>query len=71
MTQFIWQPLGPRWLELKCPVDAVVRTEPSPCGAFMWQFGRFVGYASTVAEARDYVEAGAEYYAAFKRNPYG
>lgn len=71
MMQFNWKPYGAKWLQLECPCDALVRTEPSPNGEFMWQFGRVVSYAKSVAEARDYVEAGAEYYDAFKRNPYG
>jgi hypothetical protein len=69
--QFVWKRLGNHWLQLECKVDAFVRTEPSPNGQFLWVFGRVSSYASTVAAARDYVEAGAEYYAQFKRNPYG
>jgi hypothetical protein len=71
MMQFNWQPIGRNWLELKCPVDAFVRTVPDPAGRYLWQFGKVASYAPSIAEARDYVEAGAEYYAQFRRNPYG
>lgn len=49
---------------------ALVRTKPDPQGMYLWQFRKVVGYAASVAAAKDYVEAGAEYFETFRRNPY-
>lgn len=49
---------------------AMVRTKPSPNGRYLWQFRGVASYADTVREAKDYVEAGAEHFAALRRNPY-
>lgn len=68
--QFVWKRRGDKWLELECSQHALVRTEPLIDGRYLWQFGDVVSFADSCAKARDYVEAGAEYYEQFKRNPY-
>jgi hypothetical protein len=50
--------------------DAMVRTEPSPNGRYLWQFRKGIAYADTLEQAVDYVEAGAEFFQVHKRNPY-
>jgi hypothetical protein len=50
--------------------DAMVRTAPMPDGRYLWQFRKVVSYAATVEAAKDYVEAGAEYFETMRRNPY-
>lgn len=50
--------------------DAMVRVKPMPDGRYLWQFRKVVSYADTVESARDYVEAGAEFFETFRRNPY-
>lgn len=67
----VWQkhPTMP-WEELQGVKDARIRTKPDPAGRYLWQFRKTVAYASTLEAARDYVEAGAEYFAVMHRNPY-
>lgn len=67
----VWQP-HPRmpYIELAGSRDSLVRTKPAPDGRYLWQFRRVVGYAATVDQAREYVEAGAEFFGAMHRNPY-
>ena len=50
--------------------DACVRTVPSPNGLYLWQFRGVCSYAETIAQAKELVEAGIEYFAVFRRNPY-
>ena len=68
----IWQPHPEPfpYLMLKGHKDAFVRTSPSPNGRYLWQFRQVVSYADTVDKAKDYVEAGAEYFEVMRRNPY-
>ncbi len=49
---------------------ASVRTKPSPNGRFMWQFRKVVSYADSIEQAKEYVEAGSEYFQTMRRNPY-
>ena len=49
---------------------ASVRTKPCPDGRYLWQFGEVASYADSVDMAKDYVEAGAEYFETMRRNPY-
>lgn len=62
-------PLRSNWLQLDGVKDAVVRTEPIK-GQYIWQFRKVVSFADTVEQAKEYVEAGAEFFETFKRNPY-
>lgn len=41
-----------------------------PDGRYLWQFRKVASYAPTVDQAKDYVEAGAEYFQTMRRNPY-
>ena len=59
------------WLRLVGHSNAAVRRWPSPNGKHMWQFRKTVSYASTVSEAKEYVEAAAEFFDVMRRNPYG
>lgn len=73
MTDHVWHPLPNRvggYLALQGYTCALVRTEPMPDGRFLWQFRKFVSYADTVDKAKDYVEAGAEFFQTMRRNPY-
>lgn len=69
----VWHlhPTNSKYLLLQGVTNALVRTEASPNGAHLWQFRKIVSYAKTVMEAKDYVEAGAEFFAVMRRNPYG
>lgn len=58
------------WIAVEGHADALVRTIPSPNGRFMWQFRKVVSYADTVDAAKDYVEAGIEFFDVMRRNPY-
>lgn len=60
----------PHYLLLQGFTSAMVRTEPSPNGRFLWQFRKVASWAETVDEAKAYVEAGAEFFAVMHRNPY-
>lgn len=73
MSDHVWQPCAnspDKWLFLQGYTCASVRLKPSPNGRFMWQFRKVVSYADTVESAREYVEAGAEFFETFRRNPY-
>lgn len=69
--QHTWRP-HPRlpYLELAGSRDSMVRTKPMPDGRYLWQFRKVVSYAATLDLAKDYVEAGAEFFDAMHRNPY-
>lgn len=41
-----------------------------PDGRYLWQFRKVASYADTVEQAKEYVEAGAEYFDVMHRNPY-
>lgn len=60
----------PYYLVLENVQHAMVRTTPMPDGRYLWQFRKVVSYADSVATAKDYVEAGAEYFEVMRRNPY-
>lgn len=68
----VWRqrPGNPKWMELRGSPSSLVRTAPMPDGRYLWQFRRVVGYAATVDQAKEYVEAGAEFFDAMHRNPY-
>jgi hypothetical protein len=73
----IWHPslvMPTKYLLLQGFTSAMVRTDPMPDGRYrgkyLWQFRKTVGYADTVDQAKDYVEAGAEFFDTFRRNPY-
>lgn len=68
--EHIWKPRAQKWLQLEGPSHALVRTEPMPNGKYLWQFRRVVSFADTLEEAKNYVEAGAEFFAVMHRNPY-
>ena len=61
----------PHWLLLQGYTNASVCTRPSPNGRFLWQFRKVCGWAETVRDAIDYVEAGSEFFQVFRRNPWG
>lgn len=64
-----WTQRG-NWIELEGETNAMVRIKPSPNGKYMWQFRKTVSYATTVEKAKEYVEAGAEFFNVMRRNPY-
>lgn len=68
----VWHPHphNPNYALLQGFTNALVRTEPMPNGKYLWQFRKVASYAATIAEAKEYVEAGAEFFQAFHRNPY-
>lgn len=68
----VWLPstISPKYILLQGYTAALVRTEPSPDGYYLWQFRKIVGYAGSVQIAKDYVEAGSEFFQQFRRNPY-
>ena len=68
----IWHahPKNPEYQLLQGISNALVRTEPMPDGRYLWQFRRIASYADTVESAKLHVEAGAEYFETFRRNPY-
>lgn len=66
----VWHPRGTDYVLLQGFTDALVRTKPLPDGRYLWQFRKVASYAETVEKAKDYVEAGAEFFQAFRRNPY-
>lgn len=68
-----WQPHphNADYLLLQGFTNALVRVKPMPLtGKYLWQFRKFACYADTVDEAKAYVEAGAEFFETFRRNPY-
>ena len=69
--QHTWHPHPTMpYLLLQGFTNALVRITPMPDGRYLWQFRKVVSYADTVDKAKDYVEAGAEYFDSFRRNPY-
>ena len=58
------------WVRLNGRNDSAVRTRPMPDGRYLWQFRKVVSYAETVERAKEYVEAGAEFFDVMRRNPY-
>ncbi len=50
--------------------SALVRVKPMPNGRYLWQFRKVASYAESAEAAKEYVEAGAEYFDVFRRNPY-
>lgn len=68
----VWlpSPISPKYVLLQGFTSAMVRTEPMPDGRYLWQFRKVYSYAATVEQAKDYVEAGAEFFDTFRRNPY-
>jgi hypothetical protein len=67
-----WKPhaTNPRYVVLEGQKDSLVRTAPMTDGRYLWQFRKIVSYAASVAAAKEYVEAGAEYFETMRRNPY-
>lgn len=67
-----WRPhaTNPKYIELQGVDRALVRIDAMPNGRYLWQFRTVAGNADTVDKAKDYVEAGAEYFAVMRRNPY-
>ena len=72
MIDHIWHnhPRLP-YLLLQGYSNASVRTKPMRCGRYLWQFRKVVGYAATLRDAIDCVEAGSEFFQVFRRNPWG
>lgn len=68
----VWLPstLSRDYEFLKGSPNSMVRTKPMPDGRYLWQFRKVASYAPTVAAAKEYVEAGAEFFSVHKRNPY-
>jgi hypothetical protein len=68
----VWQPhpSNENYLTLKGVPNGLVRAKPTPQGRYLWQFRKIVSYADTLQSAKDYVEAGTEFFAVFRRNPY-
>lgn len=68
----VWHPHPDRsrFLLLQGFTNALVDTVPSPTGKHLWQFRKVASYADSVEKAKDYVEAGAEFFDVFRRNPY-
>lgn len=50
--------------------DTLVRTVQSQNGQYLWQFREVCSYAATIEQAKDFVEAGVEYFEVMRRNPY-
>lgn len=70
--EHIWKPHGrvPHYLILEGHKDAMVRTKAMPDGSYLWQFRKTVSYADSIEKAKEYVEAGAEFFDVMHRNPY-
>jgi hypothetical protein len=68
----VWHPspVSTKYILLQGFTSAMVRTEPLPGGLYLWQFRKVVGYTATIEEAKEFVEAGAEFFETFRRNPY-
>ena len=73
MIDHVWHThhTSPHYLLLQGYTCASVRTKPMPDGRYLWQFRKVVSYAATVEEAKNFVEAGSEFFQVFRRNPYG
>jgi hypothetical protein len=72
MLDHTWRHTGRdnRFLELADSRDSIVDTRRSPNGRYLWQFRKVASYADTIEQAKDYVEAGAEFFDVMRRNPY-
>lgn len=72
MHNHVWRPHPdrPRFLLLQGFANALVDTKAGADGRYLWQFRKFASYADSVAQAKDYVEAGAEFFETMRRNPY-
>lgn len=73
MYDHAWHPHSTNvanYLYLQGYTCALVRTDPMPDGRFLWQFRKVVSYAASVDAAKEYVEAGAEFFQTMRRNPY-
>ena len=68
--EHVWKPRAKTWLQLEGPSHALVRTEPMPDGRYLWQFRKVASYADSVDAAKEFVEAGAEFFRTMGRNPY-
>lgn len=68
----VWHPhpTNPKYLLLQGFTNALVRLEPTVDGRYLWQFRKVASYAPSIEAARDYVEAGAEFFQTMRRNPY-
>lgn len=51
-----------QYIKLIGKPDACVRTKKCPNGRYLWQHGKQAGYANTVEEAKEIVEAAREFY---------
>lgn len=71
MVDHVWRehPSLP-YLLLQGYTCAQVRTKPLPDGRYLWQFRKVAGYAATLRDAIDCVEAGSEFFQVFRRNPW-
>lgn len=69
----VWHthPHNQDYLLLQGFTNALVRVKAMSCGRYLWQFRSTASYAGTLESAKDYVEAGAEFFDVFRRNPYG
>jgi hypothetical protein len=65
-----WHQIAPNYIALAGRTDCIVRTKPMLDGRFLWQFRKVASYATTIEQAKDYVEAGAEFFDVMRRNPY-
>lgn len=63
-------PYNPDYMLLQGYTSALVRVKPMPDGRYLWQFRKVASYAASIETAKDYVEAGSEYFQTFRRNPY-
>lgn len=68
----VWHPhpTNSRFLLLQGFTNALVDTTIAPNGRYLWQFRKVASYADTVDAAKNYVEAGAEFFQTLRRNPY-
>lgn len=73
MVDHVWKahPNNPSYLLLQGFTSALVRSIPLPDGKYLWQFRKVSGRADTLRDAIDCVEAGAEFFQVFRRNPWG
>ena len=72
MCDHVWHPhpTNPRFLVLQGFTNACVDTRTAPNGRYLWHFRKVASYADSVGAAKDYVEAGAEFFSVMHRNPY-
>jgi hypothetical protein len=73
MVDHVWRahPNNKSYLVLQGSRNALVRTIALPSGRYLWQFRNVSGAANTLRGALDCVEAGAEFFEVFRRNPWG